>query len=256
MAITPTPDLRVPAALPAPQGSPYRSPGPLDPTLVSRLPPPAPLRARPLRPGLRGLTLLGSLLAHAAILATSALSAPTSANATSAPPRPHHAGGAFFVHAELYPGGCGFPPPESVTACFDRSVLDERVRFTSPAMAYGYAADPHVTWERIPFPLLSLPDGGDGAEWMLEEGLRECADTAKQAGWTGKGRVFVRVTYEAGGGALTQVLPLDSEADHPGLLCCLRKSQLPVASVMREGTTVRYTFTDGPEGISVTPPPL
>lgn len=250
------------AEAPAPGGSPYRSPAAVDPAIPSDLPRPVSFRARSFRPGRRAFVLLGSLLAHAALLGVSALSAAGGAAAHSqTAPRPRFHSGAFLVHAESVPVGCDSRPSEALTACFDRSTLDARYLFTSPSEAYGYDARSPVSWERVPFPFMVL--GTDDrsereiAESMLEDDLGQCANTAREAGWSGKGRVFVRVGHEKDGGAVAQVLPLDSEADHPGLLCCVRKSQLALASAMRPGTTVRYTLTDDTSaGLTLTPPPL
>ncbi len=240
----------------APRGSPYRSPASLDAALPSRLPRPASFRVRRLRPGLGALALVGSFLAHGAVLAASAMSVSDPPAAELPPPRPRFHSGAFFVHAEVNPHMCTFPPSEALAACFDRSALDARPVFTSPTEAYGYDAHSSVTWSWVRYPFMNLGADSEMASALLDEGLRECAETAREAGWSGKGRVFVRVAYQPAGGVIAQVLPLDSEADHAGLLCCLRQSQSPLASAMRPGTTVRYTLTDGPEGVTLDPPPL
>lgn len=253
----PTSSTRPPAEPPAPPGSPCRSPAAIDVALPSHWPRPISFRPRTFRPGLRELALLGSLLAHGVLLAASASIAPAPAAVSPAPhPRPRFPSGAFFVQAESHPHMCTFPPSEALAACFDRAALDARYLFTSPAEAYGYDAASQVTWRWVRYPFMNVRDAPDMAGSLLYEGLRECAETAKQAGWSGKGRVFVRVAYQPAGGVLAHVLPLDSEADHPGLLCCLRQSQVPLASAMRPGTTVRYTFTDSPERVTLTPPPL
>ena len=236
--------------------SPYRSPATLEAAPPSRLPRPLSFRARRLRPGLGAVAVVGSFLAHGAVLAASAMSVSDPPAAELPPPRPRFPGGAFFVHAELNSHMCTFPPSEALAACFDRSALDARPVFTSPTEAYGHDAHSSVTWSWVRYPFMNLGANNEMASALLDEGLRECAETAREAGWSGKGRVFVRVAYQPAGGVIAQVLPLDSEADHAGLLCCLRRSQSPLASAMRPGTTVRYTLTDGPEGVTLVPPPL
>jgi hypothetical protein len=144
---------RLPAEHAAPYGSPYRSPATVDASLPSHLPRPVSFRARSFRPGRRALVFLGSLLAHAALLGVSALSAAGGAAAhfQTAPHLRFHSG-AFLVHAESMPVGCDSRPSEALSACFDRSTLDARYLFTSPAEAYGYEASSSVSWARVPSP--------------------------------------------------------------------------------------------------------
>jgi hypothetical protein len=195
----------------------------------------------------------GSLLAHAALLAASAGS--SHALAGSAPPREHHGSGAFFVHADLYQPGCfSWAPSNAVASCFDQTTLHDQGFATSHLRAYGYEVDPHRSWERFPQPEGGAPEDQAITDEMLHSELRECTAVAARAGWSGEGRVFVRVTRETADTALVQALPLDGEANDPGLLCCLRNAQDALLRSMTPGQTERYVLSGGPD-FTLTPPP-
>lgn len=218
-------------------------------------PPQNPFRPRLFRPTAHGLAILSSLLVHAVVLTASALSA-----SGAPPPEETEAArfhsGAFLLHAEDFPVFCNWPPPSPLIGCFDRATLLQASYFAPAFGAYGTEATSPTTSTPIPYPFLNYDDP-ELAGYELEGSLNDCARTARLAGWKGEGRVFVRVTHRRGEGAIAQALPLDEASNHPGLLCCVRNSQLPLASTMKPGTTIKYTLSSPPEeGVTLTPPPF
>lgn len=260
--------------------SPYRTPD------AAALEAPAPPRARRVRWRIKGhrLALLGSLLGHAAVLIASAASPHSEAAAeaatepgsdhaggaflfdpdprdntaagaqTAMTPLSQYASGAFFVHADLWETGEDpyWPLPEGVEMCFDRTAIEATGRRASTVEAYGYEAGAPRSWERFDWPEdFVLPD--EEPEYSpFHNDLRSCTRTAVAAGWSGKGQVFVRVTSERRS-LLVQALPRDSEANHPGLLCCVRKSQVMLARYMSPGETVRYLLGADGDWITLVP---
>ena len=171
---------------------------------------------------------------------------------------PESATGALYVQAEIVtsPHLCAWPPSPAVAACFDVDTLKQLPFRLDAFTYYGEQAASTQSWA---FVLFSYPETEprDFALAAHYSDVHECAEIAGHAGWGGGGRVFVRVTKDKEGVALTQVLPLDEEANHAGLLCCLRQSQGHVAGAMRPGTTIRYVLTSPPgQGITLTPNPL
>lgn len=233
--------------------SPYRVLA--EPSADSPSPRNNPFRPRLFRPTAQGLAILASLVVHAVVLTASALSA------SPEPPPPDDTeatrfhSGAFVLHAEDFPFFCNWPPPSHLTGCFDRATLQKASYYTSRFEAYGADADGPTT-AQFPYPLINYGDP-EMASYELDQSLNECARTARVEGWKGEGRVFVRVTNRKAEGAVAQAFPMDPEANHPGLLCCIRSSQLPLASTMKPDTTVRYTLSAPvDEPVTLTPPPL
>ncbi|MFO0589281.1 MAG: hypothetical protein U0441_17215 [Polyangiaceae bacterium] len=239
---------------PALIGSPYRVPGPVAPPTGAELPA---FRRRSWRLGLSFVAVVGSMLAHASLLAASALGAGDAA-AAPAFERSGFGTGAFVVHAEFTTPqfGCAWPPPPALAECFGPSTLRMGPYTLEPFTAYGEGARSERTWESVPFPFPEH-DERDMAEALFHDELNECARSAERDGWQGGGRVFVRVARGEDGAAMTQVLPLDEEANHAGLLCCLRRSQSHLAPEIRPGSTTRYVFTAPPgEAVTLTPEPI
>lgn len=232
--------------------SPYRIAAPTS----APAPPKNPFRPRLFRPTAHGLAIVASLIVHGVVLTASALSASKAPPPAEEDTASRFHTGAFVLHAEDFPVFCNWPPPPEVADCFDRATLLKANYFAPRFNAYGTEATTLTTSTSIPYPL-NVYDDPETASYQLDESLRECARTAREGGWSGDGRVFVRVAQEKGKGVIAQALPLDEAANHPGLLCCLRHSQLPVASTMRPDSTVRYTFSTSTEqGITLSPPPL
>ena len=235
------------------EGSPYRVPGPVAPSPSVELPA---FRRRSWRLGLTFAAVVGSLFVHASLLAASALGRPTAAPPASE--KSQFGTGAFVVHPEFtWPQfGCAWPPPPAIAACFDVDTLRRGPYTLEPFTGYGEAARSDVSWAPVPSPL-PQHDDREAASAIFHDELSECAQAAATDGFRGEGRVFVRVTRDETGAALTQVLPLDEEANHAGLLCCLRMSQSNLAAEMRPGTTVRYVLTVPPgQGLTLTPDPM
>lgn len=234
--------------------APYRAPWPVP--LAPSAPLPA-FRRRSVRLGLVGATVLGSFLAHGSLLAALALDHDQS---TETPPV--HARetttGALYLQPEFLslPHVCAWPPSPAVAACFDVDTLKQLPFQLDGFTYYGEQAASTQSWANVlsPYPEDEPRDLALAAHYVA---VHECAEIAERAGWGGGGRVFVRVTMDKDGAALTQVLPLDEAANHAGLLCCLRLSQGHVAGAMRPGTTIRYVLTNPPgQGVTLTPNPL
>jgi hypothetical protein len=124
----------------------------------------------------------------------------------------------------------------------DMPLHTEEDRPTSDA--FGCLAGAHDGWERIELSNLALPDR-DSASRLFRDAAFECAGNAAQTGWRGRGRVFVRVSRGEDGEAIATTAPLDDDARHDGLLCCLRQAQAPVVSRLRAGGAVRFVLVFG-----------
>jgi hypothetical protein len=107
--------------------------------------------------------------------------------------------------------------------------------------AVGCPAGAPDGWARIDLSELAFPDH-DAASRLVGDAARRCADQAAQAGWAGRGRVFVRVDRHDDGAAIATTTPLGDDARNDTLLCCLRQAQAPVVSMLRPGGAVRFVL--------------
>lgn len=202
--------------------------------------------------------MVGSLLVHAALLIASARSAAAvQARPAAEPARPRHPTGAFLLHAKYPLWSSYWPRSPAVQACFGEAVLDPgNPDAAALADEVAYRSHGLQTWVRFATDDGRAPESEEVREALFREGLSDCASLAQSTGWSGKGRVFVRVTRESPDRTLAQALPLDDESKDPGLLCCLRESQEVLSRGIEPGRTVRYTFQMRWGGVEIGPPPM
>lgn len=103
------------------------------------------------------------------------------------------------------------------------------------------SAEPGGGWAYIA-PTYFVPDDGEHATRLEARAAAVCATHAEQRGWSGRGRVFVRVDRRADGPAIATTTALDDETRDEALLCCLRQAQAPLVSVLEPGGTVRFVL--------------
>ena len=161
---------------------------------------------------------------HVALLCGSALLWPVAAalqaRVAPAPLRSPLAGsGAFYVQVEL--DQAWWPLPSAIQACYDRSTIQASGwdYFTTGTEAYGYAAAQPATIRTW---------GADHAQRFPDEAVADvesCMNMAHAAGWSGQGRVLVRVDRPRIGPPTSRAVALDDTARDPRLLCCLREAQ-------------------------------
>jgi hypothetical protein len=195
---------------------------------------------------------VGSAFAHAVLM----LVLPGEATEPTAAPsvEPPHRGPSLFSMALEDPQAqrCPGPPMPALAACFEREALSAHDYRLSPGVAYGALVEQPFSWRAL------APTGGvaDVDAALFHTSVAGCADVAKGAGWSGGGRVFVRVARGADGQARTQAWSLDDEARDPRLVCCLRESQALLAARVPPGQEVRYVMRFAAEGIELSPNPL
>nr|AYM54546.1 hypothetical protein [Racemicystis crocea] len=230
-----------------PERSPYRHPALVErgerPPLLPRT------RARWSKPGPLSLSIGGSLLVH--VIALAALAKAPSPTLEDGRSDRGYDGfpKAFVLHAQLMREIDSFPPSEAVQACFDQATVDPEGAMLLDARSYGYATwDPG--WISIEAaPASPSPSEREGHERWLHGDAEACFNTAMGAGWSGSGRVAIRLMRRDERTVIAQTMAIDESASDPRLLCCLREMQAAVAPFVRLGAETRYSIHLGDEGI-------
>ncbi len=224
------------------RASPYRTqPSSAEPEARAR--PAARARFRP-----TGGVLAASFAAHAALLGALALAqTPLNATVPLDPDEPPSDDQDLYVHAEESRPTF---PSRWLPDWFDGigPLIPEPAARDDHDLPYSQAFEcrtrPRDGWARIELSDLTFDDR-DSASRLVGAAARECADYAARDGWRGRGRVFVRVDRHEDGAAIATTTPLDNDARHDALLCCLGQAQSPLVSLLHPGGAVRFVLVFG-----------
>ena len=165
--------------------------------------------------------------------------------------RPPHVGPSPFAFRVEDPWWYHAPMP-ALRACFERETLEALHYGLSNGLAHGYRAEQLSSWTAFESP--GEPDELSGE--LFHGSVVGCVDAAKSAGWSGRGRVHIRVLRGDDGRARAQAWPLDDEASSDRLLCCLRESQELLAPHIRRGKEARYVMSFSAGKVELKPNPL
>lgn len=222
-----------------PRLSPYRVP----PAVLPEASAPRASRAR-FRP-FRG-AWVASVAAHVAVLGAITFAPVPDSPVVAADPEPQESYPYdVFMHMERW---SAWPPPPWIQACFERTEL---VSPSYPFMSeydlpvtesYGYLRGATDGWARLDVSHYDPPPV-DHAAREAAGAVSDCINRAAQAGWSGRGRVFLRLERRGDGGAIATTTPLDADTDHDALLCCLRQAQESLAATLRPGGAYRFVLT-------------
>ena len=140
--------------------------------------------------------------------------------------------------------------PIHLAACFHEDLLASEgwCSYGLEPETSPFPADAPGGWVRVA--AQRIPGDSDREEpdaSLVEEAMHDCMNIAAATSWKKGGRVFIRMDRVDDSTAIVRAEPLDEDARHEGLLCCLRQAQTGAARRLGDGEALRFVlhFHDG-----------